>query len=326
MMIFNFYFINIYFYRFYKNSLNYKIMRVNTLIKITLFILFNKYILSLNIIKIKNYFFNYENNHKQKKYIVSFKNNKTYSNSKTDLFIHENLFIKNKELITISPGGIRGFYLLGILSYIKSNYKTDNLIYSGASAGAWNSLFMCYKGDTLEFVYDLLNSDINKSRNLNEIQYFMKYRILKKYKNEDFELNKLFIGVTTFSNFKIISNIFTNFNSLEDAINCCMASSHIPFITGGLTHKYNNMFTFDGGFSNNPYLDKKSLLHISPVIWNKIEKKPLILNNIFIFKHFFSVKSNNLLRLYDDGYQDAKNNKKYLDKVFEDNDENPIMF
>lgn len=301
-------------------------MKINHIIKITLFILFNKYIISLNLIKIKNYFFNNENNYKQKKCIVSFKNNITYSNSKTDLFIHENLFIKNKDLITISPGGIRGFYLLGILSYIKSNYNTDNLIYSGASAGAWNSLFMCYKGDTLEFVYDLLNSDIIKSKNLNEIEYFMKYKILKKYKNEDFELNKLFIGVTTISNFKICSNIFTDFNTLEDAINCCMASSHIPFITGGLTHKYNNMFTFDGGFSNNPYLDKKSLLHISPVIWNKLEKKPFILNNIFTFKHFFSVKSNNLLKLYDDGYQDAKNNKKYLDNIFENNINNPNIF
>ena len=291
-------------------------MKINNIIKISLFILFNKYIISLNLIKIKNYFFNNENNYKQKKCIITFKNNKTYYNSKTDLFIHENLFIKNKDLITISPGGIRGFYLLGILSFIKDNYDTNNLIYSGASAGAWNSLFMCYKGNTFEFVYDLLNSDINKLKSLNEIEYFIKYKMLKKYKNEDFELNKLFIVVTTLQGFKLCSNIFTDFNTLEDAINCCMASSHIPFITGGLTHKYNNMFTFDGGFSNNPYLDKKSLLHISPIIWHKIERKPFFLNSIFTFTHFFSIKKNNLLKLYDDGYQDAKMNKKYLDSIF----------
>jgi hypothetical protein len=95
-----------------------------------------------------------------------------------------------------------------------------------------------------------------------------------------------------------------------------MASSHIPFITGGLTHKYNNMFTFDGGFSYYPYLNKNRILHISPSMWDRIEKKTDLLTTIKTFSKFFSISKNNLLELYDDGYLDAKNNKKYLDTLF----------
>jgi hypothetical protein len=58
---------------------------------------------------------------------------------------------------------------------------------------------------------------------------------------------------------------------LEDAINCCIASSHIPILTGGLTNKYHNMFAFDGGFSSYPYVNRTRILHISPSMWSKID-------------------------------------------------------
>ena len=49
------------------------------------------------------------------------------------------------KIISISPGGFKGFYQLGISSYIKDNYYTENILFTGASAGAWVSLMMVYK-------------------------------------------------------------------------------------------------------------------------------------------------------------------------------------
>lgn len=49
---------------------------------------------------------------------------------------------KKPNMITISPGGIYGFYTLGTCSYIKNNYNISDYIFSGASAGSWNSLYM----------------------------------------------------------------------------------------------------------------------------------------------------------------------------------------
>ena len=154
----------------------------------------------------------------------------------------------------------------------------------------------------------------------------MKYKLLTSYKSEDFDLRRLFIGVTTIKGFAPFTNIFSEFETLEDAINCCIASSHIPLITGGLTNKYHNMFTFDGGFSNYPYLDKERMVHVSPSMWEENHNKnqqptfgSSVKRGIFSIKkysEFFSVSKNNLLELFDDGYQDAKKNKSYLDTLF----------
>jgi len=260
-----------------------------------------------------------------KQCIISSKNKKSYCNEDGEVFFYENEFIVNKKLITISPGGYKGFYLLGILTYLKENYETDNVVFSGASAGAWNSLFMCYKGnDPLAFVYNFLDVNIRKAKSITELQYFLKYKLLSSYKIDDFDLRKLFIGVTTFKRFIPNINIYTDFEGLEDAINCCMASSHIPLITGGITNRYKNMFSLDGGFSNYPYLDKERLLHISLSMWDEIKgnntnksflKQNLL--NIKKFSDFFSLSKNNLLELFDNGYQDAKNHKQYFDNILD---------
>ena len=103
-----------------------------------------------------------------------------------------------------------------------------------------------------------------------DLQKQIKNNILDHYTTDDFELEKLFIGVTTIHNFKVKTTIYSNFCNLEDAIDCCFASSHIPFITGNIINKYKNIFSFDGGFSKNPYLDSiKSDFHISSSIWDK---------------------------------------------------------
>jgi hypothetical protein len=262
---------------------------------------------------------NYNENNKQ--CIISSKNKKIYCDNEANIYIDQNKNYNEKELITISPGGFKGFYLLGISTFIKEKFDTDNIIYSGASAGAWNSLFMCYKGEPLAFIYDFIDDNIIKAKSITELQYFMKYKLLSKYKDNDFDLDKLFIGVTTIKNFKPCINIFTDFENLEDAINCCIASSHVPLITGGITNKYKNIYSFDGGFSNYPYLNKKNILHISPDMWNEYElneKNNNIINrNINKIKNYleiFSVSKNNILELLDNGYHDANKNKECLSK------------
>ena len=313
-------------------------MNIFILYKIFLFILIHNYTViswKQNIMKKIITKFNNKSNTKndinsyENQYIISSKKNKLFRNNSAKFSITEQKKLNEKKLITISPGGFKGFYLLGILSYIKEQYNTDNIIYSGASAGSWNALFMCYKGDSLNFAYNLLDSDITKAKTIPEIEMCIKYKILKSYKDEDFDLTRLFIGVTTFQNFVPVKNIFTDFENLEDAINCCIASSHIPLITGGVTNRYNNMFTFDGGICDYPYVQSENhILHITHSMWkNKVdinnrEKniKPFgIKKGIAKIKQFsdiFSFSKNNLLDLYDDGYQDAKKHKKYLDTIF----------
>ena len=296
-------------------------MNYSPIIKIVLFIGFVYTYNSFNLnktIKMNSRLYN-----SKKQCIISSKNKKSYCGDKEDLFINNNEII-DKRLITISPGGYKGFYLLGILTYIKENYNTNNIIFSGASAGAWNSLFMCYKGsDPLSFVYKFLDANIRKAKSITELQYFLKYKLLSCYKTEDFDLKKIFLGVTAFNYFLPVTNVYTDFEDLEDAINCCMASSHIPLITGGLTNRYKNLFSFDGGFSSYPYLDKERIIHISLSMWDELNtnnKQKFLKQNILNIKKFasfFSLSKNNLLELFDNGYNDAKLHKQYFDKLLE---------
>jgi len=270
---------------------------------------------------------NVNDNNKNQQCIITSKNKNVYCDDEAKQYYTQNDFLSKKKIITVSPGGFKGFYLLGILTYLKEKYNTDNYIFSGASAGAWNSLFMCYKNEPLKFVYDLLNH-VNEAKSLTDVQYFIKYKLLTNYKDEDFDLKKLFIGVTTFNNFKIRTNIFSDFDSLDDAINCCMASSHIPLITGGFTNRYHNMYAFDGGFSDYPYLNiEESTLHVYPDMWDKINnenKKPKPIKSsvksLLKYSDFFSLSKNNPLQLFDEGYNDAKQNKDYFNKLFCDNE------
>lgn len=252
--------------------------------------------------------------------IISNTNNKTYNiELDKEKYINQNEYIKNKKIISISPGGYKGVYMLGICIYIKDNFNLDNYIFSGASAGAWNSLMLCCKKDLNFFKTDIVDYSIKNSKTILELEYLMKKKILEYYTTDDFDLQKLFIGVTALNGYYPETKIFSNFNNLEDAINCCIASSHIPLVTGGIINKYNNMFTFDGGFSKAPYLNiSENVLHITPSMWNStIPTKRNSMRDLNEFTTLFSKHKYNFTELYINGYHDAKKNHDFLKERLE---------
>jgi len=246
-------------------------------------------------------------------------------NENKEFFIRNDEFMKDKKLISISPGGYKGFYLLGINTYIKENYSLENFIFSGASAGAWNALFMTYKGDPYNMVLNILDDNVKKVLTAKELEYIIKYKLLTTYKDEDFDLRRLFIGVTTFDEkFKINAHIYSDFKNLEDALNCCIASSHIPFVTGGFTNKYHNLYSFDGAFSSYPYLDKITpVLHITPKLWDTSIKdyknmtimEKIVSSELSDYTTLFSRNKFDFFEIFDKGYNNAKKNKNYLDTI-----------
>jgi hypothetical protein len=228
------------------------------------------------------------------------------------------------KLISISPGGLKGFYMLGVSTFIKEHYSLENYLFSGASAGAWNALFLSFKGEPIEFILEMIE-ETKKAISIFDMEYAIKYKILQKYKDEDFDLKKLYIGVTSLESMKIKTRIYSNFTNVEDAIQCCIASSHIPYITGGFKHIYHDHYSFDGGFSTYPYIENiRPSLHITPSIWRFQKTKPKnciesLLNvstKITDYTTLFSKDKYNYYELFDNGYADSKKNKDYLDTIF----------
>jgi hypothetical protein len=291
------------------------------LFKLLLWILFTDFITSGRIVgKISG----------GKKIIAPLQTNSQCISKDKEVFLEDNNFIENKKLISISSGGLKGFYELGVLSYIKDNYDMENFIFSGASVGAWNALFMCYKNDSKKFVNDLLDYKSIKMNDIKEVKYFFKYEVLPSFSNDDFDLRRLFVAVRM-KRFKPVTNIFSDFNNLEDAVKCCIASSHIPLITGVLTNKYYDMYRFDNQYTKNEYSNfTENVLHISPSMLKKLnvnendnvnKNKKLTFLNPFTslninLESFMMLKNKNYAELFDNGYEDAKKNKEYLDKIF----------
>ena len=231
-----------------------------------------------------------------------------------------NSTVNEKKVITISPGGFRGFYMLGLCKYLKENYELEEYIFSGASAGAWNSLFLSLKKDDNDFIDYIFDIDYTNVKNLQLIEENVKKAVLNNYKTDDFQLDKVYVGTTVWKRFKFKTVIYNDFHDLEDAINCCIASSHIPFVTGNLIYKYRNLLTFDGGFSKYPYIDGKYAdVHITPSYWEDRKKNKLSQPanlNIGDYTTLFTKKDHDLKRMYVQGYEDAKSNKKILDSLF----------
>ena len=216
----------------------------------------------------------------------------------------------DKKLITISPGGLAGFYMLGTIVYIKENYDLSNYEFLSASAGAWNSLPMTYNKPMDKIVYDIINIYNNEEiKSIYELQSKFKSLLIEKYNKDDFELDKINIATTTLTIKGFQQKIITNINTIDQATDCCMASSYIPFVTGIKLQKINNYIMFDGGFKKFPPPEIVSYFDINPYMW----------------KHDFTENCNGLLNiktikrseeLFESGYCDSEKNKDILDKYF----------
>ena len=196
---------------------------------------------------------------------------------------------RNTKFISTSPGGIFGFYNLGIATYLLENYDLNNYSFIGASAGAWTSLFCVLKKNHTQFIQKLLTAPIfDSSDSVSSLQYELRNHILNNYNDDDFDLTKLYICISEIDSNRLQPNIVSNLTTLEKAIDCCIISSHIPYITSDkLIQIYDEKISFDGGLF--PFPPKSVYNHfvIHPGKYNldvKVNSKMLInliTNNIF---------------------------------------------
>lgn len=281
-----------------------------------------------NISLLKN---NYENNPKSLKInnlqkiprpnkytVVNNKHNIVLKYDNITNYFYDNYLLKNKKVLNIYPAGIKGFYEMGICTFIKENYNLENIVFSGASAGAWNSLLLSYKGNITQFKNIIFEINYDQNKSIFQLQKSLKKKILKEFSTQDFDLKKIFIGVTVLENFQFKTYIYTDFYSLEDALDCIIASSNIPFITGKLFYFYNNKLSFDGGFRDDPFIHHpyKSIF-IHPSLFNpyNILNDDTNSNNemdSMINDNHFIVDNNKFLDLFIQGYEDAQ---KYQDVI-----------
>lgn len=206
--------------------------------------------------------------------------------------------------ISITSGGLKGFYMFGICKFIKENYNLENTELYGASAGSWNSLYLSMKDDNKKFHDYIYSMKVDNLKNLYNIEEIIKKDTLTNFNENNFDLSKINICVGVIKSYKIKKKIFSKFDNLEDVIDCCMASSHIPYITNGSpVYKYKKYTCLDGGIFPLPHPDNvRTSLIIEPNIWNNKE-----------MDKYCDISKLNIPKLIELGYEDAKKNRYELD-------------
>lgn len=207
--------------------------------------------------------------------------------------------------IVLAPGGMLGFYTLGICHYIKNNYNINNKKIIGFSAGSFNIIFMSLKNENNnEYLSKLFNLNIRGNDNITDMIMLLQKNILLEINFDDLLLENKSIGLT--SNSLKLQDV-NSFNTTKEIVNCCVASSFIPFIT------YNDFFYF---YKGKDYYDGGIMYHF---LKRTLKKKCLIISykmfNRWKNCRFNLLKKKNvsIYDLYMLGYHDATNNKALFD-------------
>ena len=205
--------------------------------------------------------------------------------------------------IILAPGGIKGSYTMGICSYIKNNFDLTNKKIVGFSAGSINNLFMSIKEEKkIHFLRTLIKIKLN-----NNIKKFLKniiHDIEEEFTENDFNLNNMNVGVSHSNGLYI----YNNFLNLKDVLNCCEASSFIPFFTSkDIFFFYKYKLCLDGGICYKEYREKKrdDVLVINHHMFKRYK-------NPKIRFHGMTTKNVNVYQMYLYGYHDARKNHDYF--------------
>lgn len=211
--------------------------------------------------------------------------------------------------LNVGSTGLLFPYTLGALAYIKTNINPSNCHLTGTSGGAWCSLlynlennlnhddlWSSLMGDKSQVVH-LLNRT-----SMENFQKRVAVTIMEKYKHTNVSNMPLSVIVTKISKGYPENVKIDKFADLEEIVTYCLCSSYIPYISGSIGYmSYNGTKYMDGVITQNKKLSGTEL-NINKASWNRKFKLKdrLVLN-------FESSK-----RLFDDGWNDAKTNLKYL--------------
>lgn len=209
--------------------------------------------------------------------------------------------------IVLAPGGLMGFYVMGICHFIKNNYDIRNKKIIGFSAGSLNTIFLALdKKYDVHFLKELFKLNLHGKM---YIPFLLNKTIdiINKFDINHFDTTNKYIASIT--NYNKLEG-YTKFLNTDDMTKCGISSSFVPLITyNDIFYFYKGKCSIDGGFLY--FIYKKT-----------IKSKPLLLN-YKMFKRYnkynipgyglFS-KNCSIYELYMLGYNDAIKNKEMLDE------------
>lgn len=159
--------------------------------------------------------------------------------------------------LVISGGGLKGFFMCGAAHVLRKELSKRNIEINriaGTSAGAWAGLFIMCGFSTHNWVesYYVLSDRPNET--IHDV-FTLMLPWLKKVLPENAYLlcsGRLFISITVLTRYGLVNRLISEFTSNDDLLQCCLASSTLPYLTeSGGCRVFRGDYVVDGGLTNN---------------------------------------------------------------------------
>lgn len=211
--------------------------------------------------------------------------------------------------VVLGPGGVAGFYSLGICHYLLNHFEVRDKSIVGFSAGSFTLLFMRIQPEKRNIILQTL-FEYNETDTILVMKRLME-SLEATTTLQDYELNRASIAVSHTDGMAL----YDRFLNVEQLIRCCKSSSFIPFVThdSGMDF-YNHKMAMDGFFYYKAFLNqyRNPPLVITPFMFgrysNSIYHKALFLLGIH------PLKTTSIYQMYLYGYQDAKQNHSHFEQ------------
>ena len=211
----------------------------------------------------------------------------------------------NNNNIHFSTGALGVFYQAGIAKFLKERYDTESYRFSGVSAGAWCATLLASNITPVQMDETLGNLSLaveNSDKFWVEGPFIAKDIIWSQ--NIDIDFSRLQIGITQFTPWPNKNYVY-EFTNTEDVLDACIASSHIPLLSGRVATIYKETYSMDGAIMGHNPPKGNYILDFSPDIWGRVYTNDIL----------FTFDAQNMLKMYNDGYEDTKHMKKCLDQL-----------
>ncbi len=208
--------------------------------------------------------------------------------------------------ILIAPGGYKGIYMIGICHYLKNHFILDQKTITGLSCGSLLSLFLALNPE----LDNRLVSEIFKIEHKRSMSFFLKRTLdtlRTQFKSEDFDLDRIQVGVTTWKGMEF----FDKFLTLGEALQGCAASCFVPFVTSrDLMMVYHNRLSLDGGvfYKRLKAIRRKETFLITSSMFGRYIDNPIM---------GFRKPSCTYYQMYLNGYSDARKNHAVFEAYFD---------
>ena len=207
--------------------------------------------------------------------------------------------------ILVSPGGYKGIYMIGICHYLKTHFEIDQKTVTGLSCGSLLSLFLVLNPERdNDFIRAIFEIEFKKS--LPSFLQEITHTLVARFKTEDFDLDRVQIGVTTWRGLEC----FHKFLTLTEATHGCKASCFVPFVTcRDLMLVYHNKLTLDGGlfYKRAKSLKKKETFLLTSSMFGRYKESMM---------SGFRKPKCSYYQMYLYGYSDARKNHALFESYF----------